>query len=302
VEQFLGTLEQSLPDVVIVRGIMPYSVLNRTLVEDRPLSVFWQLVNWLRSKRLFKALGVLINIRNLLIVLVSADKRYGPVYNRGMAQLIYNSLVEAGYRPGCQVPVTLLGFSGGGEISMGAAPLLKQALDGPLDIISLAGVFCGHNDILKLEHIYHLVGDKDPVERSGPVMFPKRWKVMFLSYWNRAKQRGQISFISLGPVGHQSPGGVLDPNMRLPDGRTHQQQTVDWVVGILEERLPPVRPSTTPAESSYSRFQKGKFNHPEDYPIEQSLDSAHYRPLADWMGRLILPNADERRRRGWRLV
>jgi predicted Abi (CAAX) family protease len=294
VEQFLGTLEQSLPDVVIVRGIIPYSVLNRALVKDSPLSVFWQLVNWLRSKRLFKMVGVLINIRNLLIVLVSADKRYGPVYNRGMAQLMYNKLVEAGYRPGCQVPVTLLGFSGGGEISMGAAPLLKQALDGPLDIISLAGVFCGHNDILKLEHIYHLVGDKDPVERSGPVMFPKRWKVMFLSYWNRAKQRGQISFVSLGPVGHQSPGGVLDPNMRLPDGRTHQQQTVDWVVGILEERLPPVRPSTTPAESSYSRFQKGKFNQPEDYPIEQSLDAAHYRPLADWMGRLILPNPDER--------
>jgi predicted Abi (CAAX) family protease len=294
VEQFLGTLEQSLPDVVIVRGIMPYSVLNRTLVEDRPLSVFWQLVNWLRSKRLFKALGVLINIRNLLVVLVSADKRYGPVYNRGMAQLIYNSLVDAGYRPGCQVPVTLLGFSGGGEISMGAAPLLKQALDGPLDIISLAGVFCGHNDILKLEHIYHLVGDKDPVERSGPVMFPKRWKVMFLSYWNRAKQRGQISFISLGPVGHQSPGGVLDPNMRLPDGRTHQQQTVDWVVGIVEERLPPVRPSTTPKDNSYSRYQKGQFNHPEVYPIQQSLDSAHYRPLAEWMGRLILPHHDER--------
>jgi predicted Abi (CAAX) family protease len=294
VEQFLATLEQSLPEVVIVRGIMPYSVLNRNLVEDRPLSVFWQLVNWLRSKRLFKVLGVLINIRNLLIVLVSADKRYGPVYNRGMAQLIYNNLMAVGYRPGCQVPVTLLGFSGGGEISMGAAPLLKQAIDGPLDIISLAGVFCGHNDILKLEHVYHLVGNKDPVERSGPVLFPKRWQVMFLSYWNRAKQRGQISFISLGPVGHQSPGGVLDPTMHLPDGRTHQQQTVDWVVGILEERLPPVRPSTTPTESSYSLYQKGRFNHPQDYPIEQWVDATHYRPMAEWMGRLILPNADER--------
>lgn len=294
VEQFLRTLEQDLRDVVIVRGIMPYSVLNRTLVEERPLSVFWRLVNWLRSKRLFKMLGVLINIRNLLIVLVSADKRYGPVYNRGMAQLIYNNLVDAGYRPGCLVPVTLLGFSGGGEISMGAAPLLKQAIDGPLDIISLAGVFSGHNNTLRLEHIYHLVGDKDPVERSGPVLFPKRWKVMFLSYWNRAKQRGQVSFISLGPVGHQTPGGVLDPNMRLPDGRTHQQQTVDWVVGILEGTLPPVRPSTTPKDSSYSLFQKGTFNQPDNYPIEQTVDVAHYRPIADWMGRLILPQPHER--------
>ena len=80
---------------------------------------------------------------------------------------------------------------------------------------------------------------------------------MFLSYWNRAKQRGQISFVSLGPVGHQSPGGVLDPNMRLPDGRIYQQQTVDWVVGILEGTLPPVRPSTTPKEQQLQPVPEG---------------------------------------------
>jgi predicted Abi (CAAX) family protease len=294
-EQFLRELGQALPDMVIVRGIMPYSVLNKTLVEGGGSSVFWRLVTWLRTKRFFAALGVLINIRNLLIVSVSADKRYGPVFNRGMAQLIYNKLVEAGYRPGGQVPVTLLGFSGGGEISMGAAPLLKQAINGPLDIISLAGVFCGHNDILKLEHIYHLVGDKDPVERSGPVLFPKRWRLMFLSYWNRAKRRGQVSLISLGPVGHQTPGGVMDPDRRLPDGRTYQQQTLDWVIGILQGKLPVSRPTTASAASSYSRFQQGAFYQPQAYPIQQSVDTAYYRPLASWMGRLILPLPEQRR-------
>jgi predicted Abi (CAAX) family protease len=294
VEQFLQELEQALPGMAIVRGIMPYSVLNKTLVQDRPFSVFWRLVTWLRTKRFLKLLGVLINIRNLLVVSVSADQRYGPVYNRGMAQLIYNHLLEQGYRPGSQVPVTLLGFSGGGEISMGAAPLLKQVLDAPLDIISLAGVFCGHNDILKLEHIYHLVGDKDPVERAGPVLFPKRWRIMFLSYWNRAKKRGQVTFVSLGPVGHQTPGGVLDPNRRLPDGRTHLQQTVDWVSGILEGRLPAVRPSTRPKPSSYSRFQQGTFNQPDTYPVIQTMDSPYYRPIAPWMGRLILPTPEQR--------
>lgn len=296
-EQFLSDLGQALPDMVIVRGIMPYSVLNKTLVANRPMSAFWRLVTWLRSKRFFKMLGMLINIRNLLVVLVSADKRYGPVYNRGMAQLIYDSLIDEGYRPGSQVPVTLLGFSGGGEISMGAAPLLQQALDSPLDIISLAGVFCGHNNILRLGHIYHLVGDKDPVERTGPVLFPKRWKIMALSYWNRAKKRGQVTFISLGPVGHQTPGGVLDPDQRLPDGRTHLQQTVDWVTGILQERLPLVRPSKTPSPSSYSQAQQGIFNQPQTYPLDRAYpggDAAHYRPIAPWMGRLILPTPDQR--------
>ncbi len=296
-EQFLSELGQALPDMVIVRGIMSYSVLNKALVADRPTSAFWRLVDWLRTKRFFAILGMLINIRNLLMVVVSADTRYGPVYNRGMAQLIYKGLIDEGYRPGSGVPVTLLGFSGGGEISMGAAPLLQPALDAPLDIISLAGVFCGHNNILSLGHIYHLVGDKDPVERTGPVLFPKRWRVMALSYWNRAKKRGQVTFISLGPVGHQTPGGVLDPNQRLPDGRTHLQQTVDWVTGILQERLPLQRPSIAPSPSSYSLAQQGAVNRPETYPLNQGYpegDAVHYRPIAPWMGRLILPTPQQR--------
>jgi len=293
-EQFLSALGQSLPDMVVVRGITPYSVLNKPLIEDRPMSAFWRLVTWLRSKHFFKVLGMLINIRNLLVVLVSTDTRYGPVYNRGMAQVIYNGLINEGYRPGSRVPITLLGFSGGSEIAMGAAPLLQQSLDAPLDIISLAGVFCGHNKILNLNHIYHLVGDKDPVERTGPVLFPKRWKVMFLSYWNRAKKRGLVTFISLGPVGHQTPGGVFDPNLRLPDGRTHLQQTVDWVTNILQEKLPLEQPSTAPCPSSYSLAQQGDFNQPEAYPLGVVVDAAHYRPIAPWMGRLILPTLDQR--------
>ena len=39
-EQFLSDLGQALPDMVIVRGIMPYSVLDRPLVADRPMSAF----------------------------------------------------------------------------------------------------------------------------------------------------------------------------------------------------------------------------------------------------------------------
>jgi predicted Abi (CAAX) family protease len=293
-EAFLQQLGAALPNMVLIRGIMPYSVLNRSLTSDRPLSWFWRLVNWLRVKRSLGILGMLINIRNVLVVAVSADGRYGPIYNQGMAQLIYNSLIDHGYRPGSRTPITLLGFSGGGEMSMGAAPLLKQVLDAPIDIISMAGVFCGHNNILRLEHLYHLVGDKDPVERLGPILFPKRWKLMFLSYWNRAKQRGGVTFISLGPVGHQTPGGVLDPHQTLPDGRTHLQQTLDWVVGILQEKLPVDRPITTAKPSTYSLAQQGAFNHPEHYPIQQTIDLNHYRPIAPWMGRLILPTPEQR--------
>ncbi|MBV8884906.1 MAG: hypothetical protein JO235_13055 [Chroococcidiopsidaceae cyanobacterium CP_BM_RX_35] len=293
-EAFLQHLDEALPDMVLIRGIMPYSVLNRSLTSDRPLFRFWRLVNWLRAKRFLGVLGVLINLRNTWVVAVSADKRYGPIYNQGMAQLIYNSLIDHGYQPGSRVPITLLGFSGGGQISMGAAPLLKQVLDVPIDIISMAGVFSGHNNILRLEHIYHLVGDKDPVERLGPILFPKRWRPMMLSYWNRAKQRGAVTFISLGPVGHQTPGGVLDPHQTLPDGRTHAQQTLDWAIGILKEELPIDRLAPTRKPSSYSLFQQAVFNQINYYPVQQAIDLTHYRPIAPWMGRLILPTLEQR--------
>ena len=47
-------------------------------------------------------------------------------------------------------------------------------------------------------------------------MFPKRWKVMFLSYWNRAKQRGQIFVCVPGAGGAPIAGGRSLDRMRLP--------------------------------------------------------------------------------------
>ena len=73
------------------------------------------------------------------------------------------------------------------------------------------GLSSANSDILKLEHLYHLVGEKDSVERIGPIMFPGRWPVFPLSYWNRGKRRGKVTIIPMGPVGHQVPGGILRP-------------------------------------------------------------------------------------------
>src|SRR6185437_6646861 len=91
-------------------------------------------------------------------------------------------------------------------------------------------------------HLYHLVGDKDVVERIGPVMFASRWPVMPLSYWNRAKRLGVLTRVSLGPVAHQVPGGMLDPSARLPDGRTYLRQTLDYIGAIVGDRFiaPPI--------------------------------------------------------------
>jgi hypothetical protein len=76
-------------------------------------------------------LGLLVNIRNVLIVGVSADKRYGPLYNQGIAQVVYNGLVKNGYQVGSGTPVTFIGYSGGGQMSCACAPYLKRALSAP---------------------------------------------------------------------------------------------------------------------------------------------------------------------------
>jgi predicted Abi (CAAX) family protease len=297
VEEFLHALVPTLPaNVALLRDIMPYSVLNNPLIEDRPLSFLWRLTEHLRLDNPANVLGLLINLRNVWTVAVSADKRYGPIYSQGIAQVIYNGLLNHGYQLNSGTPVTLIGFSGGGQMAAACAPVLKRALSAPIDVISLAGVISGNCNILKLEHLYHLVGQKDLVERLGAVMFPGRWKLFPLSYWNRAKQRGKISVVSLGPVGHQVPGGLMDPNQQLPDGRTHLQQTIDLISAILHGELLQEERTANRKPSNYHLYQQAAFNHPDYYPLRQSVALDRYRPIAAWIGRLILPKLQARQR------
>jgi predicted Abi (CAAX) family protease len=294
IQEFLEKLALALPeDVLLINNIMPYSVRNNPLTGDRPLGIFWRWANRLQVKNPASLLGYFVNIRNILVVAVSADQRYGKIYNFGIAKIIYQSLSKHGYQSDSGVPITLIGFSGGGQMTAGAAPFLRQALKAPIELISLAGVISANVNVLRLTHLYHLVGDKDTVERIGSIMFPGRWVILFLSYWNRAKRKGKISFISLGSVGHQLPGGLMDPNKFLPDGRSFLQQTIDLIVKIIRGTLP-MKLTQKKKISNYKRYQQAAFNHPSYYPINQTVSHQLYRPIATWMGRLILPKVEER--------
>ena len=299
VELFLNELAAALPaDIALIRGLMPYSVLNKPLTEDRWLSFLWRKADHYQmtaSGGIFGLLiGVTINIRNTLIVGVAADQRYGPIYNQATAQMIYDSLIHHGYWRGCGIPIAILGYSGGGQMAAGAAPYVRRALEAPIDLISLAGVISGNHNLLEVEHLYHIVGDKDLVEKQGPVLFPRRWKLLFLSYWNRAKARGKISFISLGPVGHNAANGPYGAEARLPDGRTHLQQTVEVISGILQGSSSVVSAARATTPSHYELYQQAVFNRPEFYPLDQTVDPELYRAIAPWIGRLILPSLQER--------
>jgi predicted Abi (CAAX) family protease len=293
VVDFLQALQPLLPpEMELVQGLMMYSVRNQPLIADRPLALVWRLADKMRWDNPTALLGFAVNLRNAWIVAVSADQRYGPIYNQGIAQVLYNGLMQRGYQPG--LPITLIGYSGGAQMSVAAAPYLKRVLGTDLEVISLGGVMSANNNLLKLEHLYHLVGDRDGVVKLGPILFPGRRKWLPLSYWNRALRKGKISEISLGPMGHQVPGGIMDPNAFLPSGASHLQHTTSMILAILEGRLlvAPPRPKQT---SNYAIYKQADCNSYSYYPLTQTVDARHYHPIADWIGRLILPQPSERR-------
>ncbi len=233
VQRLLDRLSDTLPDAVVLGDIMPYSVTNAGLTEGRPLSRFWQRAFNLKVAGERPIVAFTINVRNLFQVLVSADKRYGPVYNQGEAQVILNSLLKNGYQLRSGVPVTLIGYSGGGQISLGAAPYLKHALNAPITLISLGGVMGSDWGLKAVEHLYHLEGSKDKVQTLGAIVFPGRWPVLKNSYWNQAKRQGKISVIPLGPIGHDGPDSYLDKDALLEDGRSFLTATLEAICGIV---------------------------------------------------------------------
>ena len=295
VAEFLQALQDVLPEnLELVQGLMMYSVRNQPLNQDRPLAWLWRLADRMRWQNPTALLGFLVNLRNAWIVAVSADKRYGPLYNQGIAQVLYNGLVQRGYQPQDGRPITLIGYSGGAQMSVAAAPYLRRVLGGEIEVISLGGVMSANVNLLKLEHLYHLVGDLDGVAGLGPIMFPGRRKWLPLSYWNRANRKGKISQISLGPMGHQVPGGIMDPNARLPNGESHLQHTISLLLSILQGHFLVNTEHRPKKPSNYQQYKQADFNNYSYYPLTQIVDLNWYRPIAPWMGRLILPLPAER--------
>ncbi len=297
VENFLDNLAHATPsDVAIIKGIMPYSTTNRPLTQDRPLGFLWNILDSIALRNPEHPIAGIINLRNVAAVAVAADPRYGPIQNQGLAQVLFESLLHFGYPLGSKKPIALIGYSGGGQMSMAAAPFLKQATGAPIEVISLAGVISGNTGAMVIERLYHLVGEKDAVEKLGPIMFSGRWPILFLSNWNCAKRRDKISLLSLGAVAHNAEAGPMGTAARLPDGRTHLQQTLDIISGILTKNWEAtgLNPDDFRTFSNYELYKQALFNHPSYYPLHQSVDSEFYQPISTYVGRLILPTAEER--------
>lgn len=230
---WLDALVTRIPDTVLVTDVFPYSVTNAGLTSNRAFSGLWRSVEKMRLKNPMAVSALLVNLRNVFQVTVSADPRYGPIYNYGVAQEIVSALKKHGYQAGSGAPVTMLGWSGGGQISIGTATFLKLMLDAPIHVISIGGVMSDDPGIDKVEHIYHYYGDKDPVQGLGGKIYAGRWPLFPNSSWNRAKAEQRISMTSLGPFTHMGKGNYFDWESVDEKGVSHAEIALDAVTGAL---------------------------------------------------------------------
>lgn len=227
----LEALRQRLPEAVVIE-IFPYAVDNRALTGQRFFAWFWRLALKLKLSKLAFA-GFIINLRNIFQVAVSADHRYGPIYNQGTAETMLRALKKHGYLVGSGVPVTLIGYSGGGQIALGAGRYLKEIIRAPVRVISLGGIMASDPGLLELDGVYHLLGQRDRVARLGPLLFPGRLPIVPYSSWNQGRASGLVKVIDMGPVDHTGRDGYLDANKILPDGRSAFERTVDTIVALI---------------------------------------------------------------------
>jgi hypothetical protein len=230
-EFFLDRLVHLHPDCVAVSDVFPYSAANQSLgARQRLLAPFWDAIDsaegWLNS------LGVLIKIRNLWRFAISADNRYGVVYNQGIATAILKRMHAThpiAHHPDQPLKVILLGTSGGVQVSLGAARYLKQWLNPNLIVVSVGGVFDGTAGFAEVKHVYHLQGQRDWVEDIGRIIFASRWYWIAGSPFNRARQQGRYSVLVSGPHDHDGDEGYFGEAWINESQTTYVELTVQQV-------------------------------------------------------------------------
>ena len=227
----LDAVAAALPRVRVLADVFPYSVENRGLLQ-RATRWLWGRLDRLRRVRRESLIPRLIHVRNVLQVLVSADPRYGPTFNAGLAQQVVRSLDRAGWTHGCGIPVTLIGFSGGAQMALGASTMLAL-LGMQVSVVSVGGVFGDDPGLERVEHLWDIRGSRDPFRKVGPLAFPGRWPFVRGSAWHHAVADGRVTVLDGGPVRHDGRGAYFEGRRPGPDGVVPAERTVGLLVEVL---------------------------------------------------------------------
>lgn len=229
-EAFLDTLVQVHPNCVAVGDVFPYSVSNQSLGGQRVLAPIWRFAN--EAKGWLVSPDVLIKIRNLWRFAISADPRYGSVYNQGIATAVIermNAIHPIPRSLSQPINIILVGTSGGVEVALGAVPYLNQWLDAKITLISVGGVFDGRKGFGAIEHFYHLRGRRDWVEDIGGIVFPSRWLWNVTSSYNQARLLGKYTASISGPHAHDGSEGYFGEEVVDASGVTYVGLTIQQI-------------------------------------------------------------------------
>ncbi len=232
-QRLVDLLHAGLSRGVVLAGLFPFTVRDDTLTEHRRTAWFWRWLGDIRATRP-SLVARLIDWRNLTQVFVSMDPRYGPIYNKGVEEKLATVLHQQGYPAGSAQPITLIGYSGGAQISLGAAFYLVHELRAPVTVISLGGVLGDDPGLENIEKLYHLWGDNDLEARLATMVVPARWGISRRSRWNRAIAAQRLIQTCLGPMRHTGPQGYLDPEVKVADGRSYLEVTAATMLAILD--------------------------------------------------------------------
>ncbi len=231
-ELFLRALSARMPDAVIIDDVFPYSPAGLPLLASpRLFDRLWRWIQKLDLQERRTLLRILINFRNIYQVMVSADHRYGPIFSQGAAGVVETALNQAGYKARSGAPIVLIGYSGGAQVAVGAAPFLKARLGAPIQIVSIGGVVASDPGLAAVDTLHYYHGDRDQIEKIGAIMFAERWALYANSQWNAAKRSGRLKMHQLANMGHAGPKGYFGLPKR--DGRSNNDRTADAVASVL---------------------------------------------------------------------
>jgi hypothetical protein len=231
--RFLELLAQRLPGAAFIHDIFPYSAVNNPLTNQRLFGWFWAWAGRAMRRPATKQVFRLVALRNVLQVAVSADRRYGPVFNFGVARAVLLRLLRLGYHPDCRAPIVLMGLSGAGQVAVGSGAALHRLLSVPVWVVSIGGVLTSDPGILEIARVFQLSGSRDFTQYMGLALYPSCWPIFRQSAWNRALAQGKRTVIHVGPMRHMSRGDYFSRSALLPDGTPHVERTADVIAEIV---------------------------------------------------------------------
>lgn len=250
-EFFLTRLTQQYPNCVAVSDVFPYSASNKSLGEQRFLAPVWTAIEqgegWLENA------DVLIKIRNLWRFAISADERYGQIYNRGIAMAVLDRMNATHPIPTTEQPlnVVLIGTSGGAQVALGAAEYLARSRhDLQLFVVSVGGDFEGNVGFDAAKRVAHLQGKNDWIEDISCWVFPSRWDITVGSPFNQAQQQGRYMERTIGPHEHDGDQGYFGLARIGDSQKTYVELTLEHVKQL------PIWSRPLPKEAAKPKYKK----------------------------------------------